>query len=135
MLRVVFDTNVYVSGLLFGGIPRQLILKALENQFELFISDEILTELSSVLAKKFKFSAKELAEAEDLIKTLSTTVRPRETVRKARWPADNRILECAVTAGADYLVSGDKRHLLPLKRYSNTTIVSPSEFWRILQGR
>lgn len=46
-------------------------------------------------------------------------------------PSDNKILECAITAEADYIVTGDKNHLLPLKRYKNTKIVSPSEFLRL----
>lgn len=46
-------------------------------------------------------------------------------------PSDNRILECAITAEADYIVTGDKNHLLPLKRYKNIRILSPSEFLRL----
>ena len=115
-MKVVFDTNVYVSAILFGGIPKHLILLALEGRYKLYISEEIFTEVTSVLIKKFKFSDKQIEKTIRLIKETALLTRPKRTLNLIKnWPADNRILECAIEAKANYLVSGDKKHILPLK--------------------
>lgn len=135
-LKVVFDTNVYISGLLFGGKVEPLINAALERKFDLYISDEIIAELGSVLRKKFRFNQEQIDEFEDLVRRLATVVHPTTSVSKVKkWPADNRILDCAVTAEADYLVTGDRQHLLPLKKYRKTKIVTPREFIEVVKKR
>ena len=133
MTKAVFDTNVYISATLFGGIPKKLILLAFEGKFQLFTSGDILTEISGVLAKKFNYSQKRISQVLDAIGNIARTVKPSKTVDVVKsWPSDNRILECAVTAKANYLVTGDKKHLLPLKKYQSIQIVSPEEFLKII---
>jgi putative PIN family toxin of toxin-antitoxin system len=133
VMRVVFDTNVYVSAILFGGIPKQLILHALEGKFQLNISDEILTEVAAVLIKKFEFTDKKVELTLKLLKEIALTVKPKKTLQVIKnWPADNRILECAIEAKADYLVSGDRKHILPLKKIGSVKIVPPKSFLDIL---
>ncbi len=129
MIRVVFDTNIYISALLFGGIPKQLLYFAFEDKFKLYISEEILNEISFVLRKKFKYPPNRVEQVVDSIKTVSTLIYPTQTVNVIKnWPSDNRILECCQKAKANFLVSGDHKHLLPLKKFYSTQIVTPQEF-------
>lgn len=133
MLRVVFDTNIYISAFLFGGLPEQLIRAAPRETFHLYISPDILNEVSAVLVKKFHYDAKAVDQIDQIIKDLATIVRPNITINAIpHWPADNRVLECAITAQADYLVTGDTKHLLPLKRYQESKIISAREFLELL---
>ena len=132
MIKAVFDTNVYISALLFGGIPQKLIDLAFEGIFKLYISEEILNEISSVLGKKFHYSSFRIKQATNSIKQLSMLVNPTKTINLVKnWPPDNRILECCQEAKANYLVSGDKKHLLPLKKFKSTQIITPSQFLNV----
>lgn len=133
MFKVVFDTNIYLSAINFGGLPQRLIKKALEKKFALFASPEIITEVLGVLSKKFNYPALKLKQVEMLIKDLTVVVYPQEVIKVIKnWPADNRILECAVEAQADYLVSGDKKHLLALKEFGGIKIISAREFSKLI---
>ena len=134
MLKVVFDTNIYISALLFGGIPRRLILQALDRHFNLYISDEIITETCAVLAKKFTYSNRQVDQVRQLLQQLAHLVQPASTVNLIKnHPADDRILECALTANANYLVSGDKQHILPLKQVKSVKIITAQDFHHLIQ--
>lgn len=129
MVKVVFDTNVYISALLFGGLPQKLFKLAFENKFELYISPEINSEIFSVLIKKFEYSPTRARQVVSTINSITHLVHPRQTINVIKkWPADNRILECCYEAQANFLVSGDKKHLLPLKKFHSTQIVTTSQF-------
>lgn len=134
MLKIVFDTNIYISALLFGGIPQKLLIAAFENEFELYTSEEILNEISAVLRKKFSYSPPRIQQVLNSIVALTTLVHPTKTINLVKnWPADNRILECCHEARADFLVSGDKKHLLPLKKFGSTKIITAKEFTTIIK--
>lgn len=126
MLTAVFDSNIYISAFNFGGSPLQLVVLALQDKFRLFISEEIITEVLGVSAKKFKYHPQRIKRLDTFLRDLAYVVHPSLTITKIKgWAADNRILECAFAAKADCLVTGDKRHLLPLKQFKGTRIVSP----------
>ncbi len=131
-MNVVLDTNIYISALVFpGGVCDQVIRLARLGKIHLHVSPDILTEFKNVLVRKFMFSVKDAAEACERIVAIATLVYPRFRIDVIAAPApdaDNRILECAIEAQADYLVTGDKKHLLPLKRYEDVKIVSPAQF-------
>lgn len=131
-MKIVFDTNIYVSGLLFkGGIPSRLLELAQDRVFDLFISPDILDELNRVLDVKFRLS---LHERDILLRWLQKggkIVYPQKKIDLVRsCPPDNRILECALDARADFLVTGDKKDLLSLKHPFEFEIVSPGHFFR-----
>ncbi len=105
-LTVTADTNVYVPALHFGGKPRRLLEAARAGLFDLAVSEPILTEVERVLRTKFAWDA--------------------EHVAAARRVVGDRILECAVAAGAHVLVSGDK-HLLRLGAFEGIRIVPVAE--------
>jgi len=126
--RVVLDSNVVISGLLFKGPPRIIIDKALTGEINLFTSTRLVEEVSGVLNLKFKFATQAIRATIEAIKDLAYLMEPEEAIRQIiADPDDDRVLECAVQAKAHAIVSGDK-HLLSLKQFRNILILSPAEF-------
>ena len=126
--RAVLDTNVVISGLLFGGPPRQILQLALEGSVEWLISAEIEQELERVLNVKFPQHHEILRETMSAIQEIMIHVVPRQSVSIIREdPSDNRVLECALAARADVIVSGD-RHLLSRVKFMRIPILSPQAF-------
>lgn len=127
-MRVVFDTNIYVSALAIpGGNDEDAYLEAVRGTFELFTSVAILTETARVLQTKFDWTDDKVRQAIQDISQTATVLRPRPTLHILKDEPENRILECAIDAQADYVISGD-RHLLALKRHADSTIISLSDF-------
>lgn len=134
--RVVLDTNIYISAILFGGRPGEVFLLAKEDDIDLFVSTAIIAEVAAKLTDKFHWPAARVTVVVKEIGETATVIRPRRRLRViADDESDNRILECAVTAGADYIVSGDRRHLLVMKQYEGITILSSSGFLKIMGKR
>ncbi|MBI5410705.1 MAG: putative toxin-antitoxin system toxin component, PIN family [Nitrospirae bacterium] len=132
-LRVVADTNIYVSAILFGGTCESIFVLARADIIHLFLSPAIRKELQTVLGQTFDWTEIQIREALDEVATLTSLVHPSVVLSGivAHAP-DHRILECALTADADFLVTGDKKHLQPLKTFRGTRIVSPREFLNLL---
>lgn len=134
MIRVVADTNVYVSAIVFGGTCEIILALARAGVVELYLSPAIRRELRFVLRHTFGWTAAQVREALDEVNALATLTRP--SVRLSGILADEpdpRILECAIAANAEFLVTGDKRHLLPLRTFRGVRIVSPREFLSLLR--
>jgi uncharacterized protein len=133
MVRVVLDSNVLISALHFGGKPDELLVLANEGVIELCLSAFILEETARILKVKLGWTDQAVHEAVAVIKDVATLVQPTRTLRIIpEDEADNRILECAVEARADFLVTGDHRHLLPLKQYQGIRILSPRDCLGVL---
>lgn len=134
MLRVVADTNIYISVIIFGG-KTELIRKLAKNKkIKLPISEDILAEIAGILKRKFNWPDLKIEHTIDSLKTITTLVTPKHTLKIVRnHDPDNRILECALEGGAQYIVSGDKHHLLPLKEYQRIKILSLTEFTKEMQ--
>lgn len=132
-MNVVFDTNVYISALVFpGGVCDQIFRLAHSGKFDLHVSPDILSELKEVLMRKFKFTEGESEDIIDRVLAVAKLTYPRFRASQIEHPdADNRILECARESGADYLVTGDKKHILPLKVFGETRIVEPGTFFNL----
>jgi putative PIN family toxin of toxin-antitoxin system len=133
--KVVIDTNVLVSHL-FGGKPRDVIMLWFGGQIELCISDEIIGEYSRVLGR----FGDARNDASGLLSSVTTETNVRMVVPGERFravpadPSDNIFLECAVAAGADAIVSGD-RHLLGLGEFRGIRIVDPAGFLALQAAR
>jgi putative PIN family toxin of toxin-antitoxin system len=126
-LRLVFDTNVYVSAFVIPGSRSDLAFRlALRGAFELVVSREILAELRRKPASKFDFEETELNRVERTSLGVAVLVEPGIQLGVLRDEPDNRILECAVVAGASAIVTGD-RHLLRLRTYEGIGIMTVSE--------
>lgn len=133
MQKVVLDTNVYISAVLFGGNPEEIRKLSKEGKIEVLISEAIISEIADVLRRKFNWESWQISQLIDDIREVSTLIIPRQSISLIADDADNRILECALEGNAQYIISGDKRHLLPLKGYRDIRILSPDEFLGLLR--
>lgn len=134
-MRVVLDTNVIISGLNFPGNERVVLELALRGRFNLYLAEFILGEVAGVLGRKFKWDEERIQQALRALRDACNMIEPRrlpEVIRGGH--ADNRILECAAEASADYLVTGDRRHLLPLEEYRGTRILNAPRFLSCLDA-
>ena len=128
-LRVVLDTNVIVSALITDGPPRRVLERCRAMEHVLFLSDAILAELAEVMRRKFGWSEGQIAVLLQELRAFALVVTPAQPVsRITDDPADNRVLECALEARADVIVSGDTRHLQPLQRFEGIPILAPAAF-------
>jgi putative PIN family toxin of toxin-antitoxin system len=131
-MRVVLDTNVLLSALAFpGSKPDQVLHRVRRGEVELFLSAFILAELERILRDKFRFIKRQIDERVRVIRRMATPVEPTDRIALvAATDDDNRILECALAARADYLVTGHKEHWLPLRSIGETRIATPADFLR-----
>lgn len=127
-MRVVFDTNVLVAAFLTEGLCSVLLPRARRKEFKLFVCPVILEEFERILLHKIKASRELVIEALEILLEASETVHPTEEIQRiCRDRDDDKILACALSAEADYLVSGD-RDLLEIGSFEELKIVSPREF-------
>ncbi len=127
-MKVVADTNVIVSAIVFGGKPQAILDLAQDGQIELFISDDILAETTRILRDKFHRTPEQLRNDIMALEATTTHVKPTERIEAVRGDADDdRILECAVAAGAETVVTGDA-HLLSLGSFRGIRIQRVAEF-------
>lgn len=136
-MKLVLDTNVVVSGLLWSGAPAQLLDAAFADEIELFTSRRLLAELARILGRsKFeKFIAATGLAIDDLVLgyadlTMIVDPLPIPPTVKAD-PDDDHVLACAAAAKVGLIVSGDI-HLRDLKSYGQIPIVTPSEALKYL---
>lgn len=134
MLRVTADTNIYISALQFGGQPLRLLELAREEKFVLTTSAAILQEIAEVLRAKFQRSERDVEQAMQHLSHIAETVIPSETVNALTDdPDDNAIIECALAAEANVIVSGD-RHLLRLGQFGGIQIMKVADFLEAMIG-
>lgn len=128
-MKIVCDSNIFISGFIFGGNPERIIKSCRERKLSLVVSPEILNEVARILKEKFRWNKNDIERAIISVIKISEVVRPEVRVNRIRKDqSDNRVLECAVFGKVDYIVTGDKKHLLPLKKYRGVSIISPGEF-------
>ncbi|MDP2704485.1 MAG: putative toxin-antitoxin system toxin component, PIN family [bacterium] len=134
--KVVFDTNILVSAIVFGGNPRRCLELALEEKIQLYTSRTLLAELVEKLQKKFNWSEESIKKTIWRISQHTVIVYQTEKVDKIKNdPSDNHILEVAEAAKADFIITGDKKHILPLKKHKTAKILPPADFLKELQKR
>lgn len=127
-MRVVFDTNVLISALVFpGGRGEEALQRILEERDELLISPPILDELLGVLSRKFARNAEALARTAVFLGEVATLVKPGRRLRVLADEPDNRILECAVAGRADAIVTGD-RAMLALGEFRGVRVVALADY-------
>jgi uncharacterized protein len=128
MTRVVADTNIFISALMFGGLPGSFLDLAFVGSFQLVTSPVLLDELDEKLRLKFGLSANDADLVRAKLEKTALVVAPGIALKViTEDPDDDRVLECAVAGEADYIVSGD-RHLLKLGSYQGIAIVTAREF-------
>lgn len=131
-MKVVADTNTVISGLLWRGIPREILEFARSGKITIYTSPDLLAELADVLERD-KFTARLKAAqttARELVLgfgELATLIHPTSIPAVIRDdPDDDMVLACAITANADVIVSGDS-HIKNLKSYQDISILTASE--------
>lgn len=128
MIKLVLDSNVIISGIVFGGKPRKLLQHVIEGGLELYLSKEIINEVIEILRKKFKYPHRMLLAVDNELASIWIIVEPDIKVDFITEDEDdNQIFECALSAECDYIVSGD-HHLLSIKNHQSIEIKSVSEF-------
>jgi len=129
MLKVCIDTNVWISGVLFKGPPATIVAAALNKKFNLILSKVILEEIERNLVGKFGLSKANTRKLIHRILESADLFEPRGELRLVPDNhVDNLVIETAVLGRARYLVTGDRRHLLPLDSYKMVKILDPSAF-------
>ena len=113
--KVVFDTNIFISAILFGGNPLRCLEMSWEGKIIVVTSKAILLELAEKMNKKFDWEEEEVRNLIEGITKFAGIVEPEEK-------------EVAQKTKADFIISGDKRHILPLKKFEGTKIISATDF-------
>jgi uncharacterized protein len=130
---VVFDTNVLLSGIGWKGRPYDCLQLARLGQIQGITCQEILLELAEKLDSKLRFSAEQIAGTLADLLTFLTFVKIAGALQVVvADPDDDKILECAVVGNATHVVTGDRRHLLPLGSFQGIAIVSPADFLQLI---
>jgi putative PIN family toxin of toxin-antitoxin system len=129
---VVLDSNIYISGIIFSGNPRKIIDLVIEGKIKLCISSDILIEIKEVLERdKFGFSSDITQQIILEIESLSEFITPTKKHSAVKRDAgDNIIIDCAVEADADYIITGDD-DLLSLKKYKRIKIINAGDFIKL----
>lgn len=126
-LRIVLDTNIIISAIVFKGKLRQVYDFALNEKFKAVTSPVLISELTEVLTKKFSLSLMEVNLVEHEIKKVFAIVHPKKSIYIVRDIDDNRVLEAAVAGECSYIVTGDN-DLLSLKSYEDISILTAETF-------
>ena len=133
MLKVVIDTNVFISGILIEGSNPSIIIKASKRtrKFHIFISQEIIQEVLKVM-QRLRIPKDIINDWEKIIKKDAIFVTTSKKIYAVKDdPSDNKFLECAIEANADYIITGDK-HLKKLDKFEGIKIVNPKTFLNII---
>lgn len=136
-MKVVLDTNVWLSGIFWEGEASKIIEKAEKKNIQIIISEDILSEIVNVLNRESKFQKYILnlrLNLEDMLRTIlsiSTLIETRNKLDIIKAdPKDNIILEAALNGKAEYIISYDN-HLLNMIEFRSIKIISPGEFLKI----
>ncbi|MGZ4212749.1 MAG: putative toxin-antitoxin system toxin component, PIN family [Actinomycetota bacterium] len=126
-MRVVLDTNVLLSAILFGGVPRRLLQAVIDGRLRLVTSRHLLDEFEEILEEKFGFSKAAAVETRSELEVLAEIVEPVDVPKVCRDPDDDQVLAAAQAGAAEVIVTGD-RDLLVLEWYNNIEILPPAMF-------
>jgi len=131
MVKAVIDTNVFLSALFWSGKPKEVVRLAFSKRFVAVTSLPILEELENKLLKKFKYPKNQTETYLKLIIEEFSVVKPKKKVMVVEDLDDNKIIEAALEARVNYIVTGDK-HLLKIHAYCGIEIVNPNDFLKKL---
>ena len=126
---VVYDTNILISGMVWGGVPYDCIKLAMTDKVEGVTCSEIISEFDEKLTTKLGYTHYRISRIVSRLLGFLRVVKIKNQLERITTdPDDNKIIECAIVGGATHIVTGDKRHLLPLKNYQGIRIVTAIDF-------
>ena len=132
-MKVVFDTNIFISAFVIpGSKAEEAYLRALKRDFVLYSSVAILTETAQTLREKFDWSNSKITHLLKTISKVAAVIKTQPHLHLLSDEPDNRVLECAEAADADFIVTGNK-HLLSLRHFQHSRIVRLSDFLMIFE--
>jgi hypothetical protein len=139
MLKVILDTSVLVSSLIQRSYPFLIVRFLIKtNKISICISSSLLEEYNEVLSRekfiKYPFFVENAKDLLSDFKEKAENYYPAVTLDIIEDESDNRFLELAEISNADYLITGNTKHF-PMKEYKSTRIVSPREFWEIVNNK
>jgi len=132
-MKIVLDANIFISSFFWRGNPRLIIERIIAGMDILYITKEILDEIEDVVSRpKFHASAEEIEYYINSIEEIGNKIIVKQHIKNgSRDTSDNKYIECAITANADYIISGDI-HLLELREYGTIKIVTPKDYLEIV---
>lgn len=133
-MRVLLDTNVLISAVLFGGLPQKLVERAFRGEFELVTSEALLEEFERVLREKFERPPVIARALREELASVADVRRPGQVTRVARDAADDAVLAAALDGRTDHIVTGDE-DLLVLGSYRGITTLTPRQLADLLAPR
>jgi putative PIN family toxin of toxin-antitoxin system len=128
-MKIVIDSNVFVSSFFWGGHPREVFERVINGFDELYITDEIIKEITSVMnSSKFDVNSIEVEDYTRIIEKYSKNIIGKNIQKSiSRDKSDDKILQCGLDGNVDYIVTGDK-DLLVLKEYETIKIINPKDY-------
>jgi len=128
-MKIVLDANIFISSFFWGGNPRLVLERVITGKDELYVTKEILDEIESLMERpKFNVHKEEVDYFINSIEEIANKIVPKERVNNdSRDKADNKYIECAITANVDNIITCDM-HLLELKEYKNVKIVTAKDY-------
>jgi len=128
-MRIVLDTNVFISGIFFSGPPSQILKAWKDAKIQVVLSKEILSEYQRVgETLSAKYSGIDIAPIIDLLTIYGEVVETKDiSVSICEDPDDNKFIECAIASNCKLIVSGDK-HLLNVSGFQEIEVLKPRKF-------
>ena len=128
-MKIVIDSNIFVSSFFWGGHPREVFERVINGFDELYITDEIIKEITSVMSSsKFEVNSIEIEDYIKIIEKYSQEIVLKNVPKSiSRDNDDDKILQCGLDGDVDYIVTGDK-DLLVLKEYETIKILNPKDY-------
>ncbi len=133
-MRITADTNFLVSATQWDySVSHKLLIKLLDKNIKIFTTKKVLEEFSEVLERDFQYTTEEVAKIVEKVMTFVTLIETTSKIDVVKDdPDDDKILECAVDSGSKYIITYD-RHLLKLKEFQEIKILTPDEFFKVIE--
>ncbi len=133
-LTVCLDANVIISGVAYGGVPLQILNRLYDFDYSHVTGPNILEEVRRVLIHKMGQHEHKVGRLIDRFRSASTVCVPAGGINAINYQPDDRVLEVAIIGKCDVLVTGDKKHLLPLMSFQGVIIEPPAHFLKRLNA-